>query len=120
MSQAIERFEFIEVGGELTLWIDQPGDPEGLDPVFLISVLDNVGYLRRKPGQVCRFRDIDPKFVERLRETESLTVMEKTEGRIDLIYTADVELYEYDRDTSVVRKALTLFWHKLLRWSDAE
>ena len=119
MLQVIRSFEFTDWNGPITLMTEGPGDATDLDPVFLISAVENVGYLRRAPGEVYAFRGIDAKFVRRLLDAESLTVMETVRGRIALIYDADVGPLEYDRRASAAWKTLAVLWHKFTRYRAA-
>jgi hypothetical protein len=118
--QTINDYEFIEQDGELVLMTDLLGESTCLDPVFLISAVNNVGYLRRKPGQGWEIRNIDPSVVSRLRGAALVIVIEMDGDRVALAYDAPIGPLEYDEDDWAVTKALTVFWHKLARyWSGA-
>jgi hypothetical protein len=94
---------------------DRLGDQTDFDPVFLVSVIDNVGYLRRGSGEVYEFRGIDPDVVKRLRGAEFLIVIEMDGDRVALAYDAPAGPLEYDQNDWAITKALTIFWRRLSR-----
>jgi hypothetical protein len=116
MLHTIESHEFLEQDGELVLITDRLSDANGIDPIFLISAIDNSGYLRRGPGEVYALRGLDHAIVERLRLAKFLIVIEMDGGRVAHSYDAPAGPLEYDEDAWAVTKALTVIWCHVARY----
>jgi hypothetical protein len=93
----VAEHEFIKnEQGELALLLDVLSFEPAVEPVLLVSLEENIAYLRRSEGDVHEITSINPDVIDLVRSANNVMVVEMTGKKVTHSYDALTGILEDD------------------------